>query len=298
MVQIPENPNSTIKEIDSITYPQDFREYLSMSDIGNTCPRSMWMSFRWCSDIEIEAKGKRIFERGDIEEERIIRDLKSVGCKVFRLDEDGNEIDLVGTKEEKQEELVGFAGHSKGHPDGRVRLLIEAPKTDHLLEVKSAKEKYYNQFLKEGLRKTWPKYYDQMQRYMGEMKLKRGYFIVCNKNTEDRAAERVYFDKERYNLLLEKEQGIIMSEYIPTKPFQPSHYECRYCNHRFSCHSEFYEKFEQAQPIKRTCRTCKFVDLGEDGKWFCSAQDDKELSKQDQLNACPMYKLGIYPEED
>ncbi len=297
MVAIPQVEKTTITEMDKKVVVSPLRPYLSMSNIGHSCTRAMWMSWRWCSDKVDDARGARILERGKLEEQRIIRDLKGVGVEVFRV-EGNKEIEMFGLPDEPQEELIGFAGHAAGHPDGRVRGLIEAPKTVHLLEMKTAKADNFKKFEKDGLKVAFPAYYDQMIRYMGHMKLERGYFIMTNKDNEERKAERVYFSPERYDQLLERERNVIMSPYIPIAPFAPTWFECRYCMHRFSCHYEYYQKHGEEKLPNKNCRTCKFVDLSEGGKWSCSMQDDKELSTEEQRVGCGSYKLGIYPEKE
>ncbi len=298
MVLIPEKKNTTLSKIEEIKVVSEQRSYLSMSDIGNDCFRAMWMNFRWCSEDILSAKTIRIFARGDLEESRVVSYLKAAGVYVYKQwEEDGEKLPLTGAVGEEQEELIGFAGHAKGHPDGRCIGVIEAPKTPHLLEIKTMNDKYFKILLKCKLQTANPTYYDQMQRYMGEMKLTRGLFVAVNKNDEEIYIERVYFNKERYKALCEKERAVILSEFIPTKEFKPTWYKCRWCKHRFACHREFYDKFGEGKDPQANCRTCKHVDLGDDGKWFCSKMDDKELTVKSQRIGCSMYKLGIYPEE-
>lgn len=284
MVLIPEPENTTENAIESIETDQIGRSYLSMSSIGNECIRALWMGFRWCTKSTITARTKRIFNRGDIEEARIITDLKSVGIEVYRMEGD-KKIELFGTIGEKQHELTGFAGHCKGHTDGECLGVIEAPKTPHLLEIKTMAEKYFKALKKEGLRASNPAYYSQFTMYMGYQKLMRTLFIATNKNDEHRHYERIKFDKPHYEHLQEKERNVILSEFIPKKQFKSTWFACRFCTHRYGCH--------HGAEIQKNCRTCKHVDLDMGGVWSCSLQSDKELSVEDQHKGCQLYNLGI-----
>lgn len=284
MVLIPEKENTTENAIESAETLQINRPYLGMSGIGNECIRALWMSFRWCTEEILSARTKRIFERGDIEEARIIKDLKSAGLEVYRWEGD-EKIELFGTPKEKQQEIIGFAGHVKGHTDGELLNVIEAPKTPHLLECKTMADKYFQQLKKSGVKKSNPVYYSQAQRYMGGCKLTRALFIATNKNDESRHYERIKFDKLHCENLIEKERNIVLSEFIPKKQFKQTWYLCRFCKHRYGCHHD--------APILKSCRTCKFVDLDNGGVWSCGEQNDNELSVEDQRKGCKVYKLGI-----
>lgn len=284
MVLIPEKENTTENAIESVEKVSVNRPYLGMSGIGNECVRALWMGFRWCTQETIPARVRRIFERGDLEEARIIRDLKSVGMEVYRWEGD-EKIELFGTPGEKQQEIIGFAGHAKGHTDGEVLGVIEAPKTPHLLEMKTMADKYFQKLLKLGVKESNPVYYSQCQRYMGGRKLKRTLLVVTNKNDETRKYIRIKFDQNHYDKLIEKERNVILSEFIPRKEFKQTWYLCRFCKHRYGCH--------HGAEILKSCRTCKFSDLGNDGEWSCSRQDDKILTVDDQRAACEVYQLGI-----
>lgn len=281
MVMIPENPNTTEFQIESRKEISVPRPYLGMSGIGSECLAKLWYDFHWANYDEYIARVKRIFARGHLEEARIITDLKSVGVEVFRLDRHGNKIEMTGDVDEKQEEIVGFAGHAKGHPDGRCLRIIEAPKTEHLLEMKSMNEKYFKILLDKGLEEGFPVYYDQMQRYMDELKLKRGFFVATNKNTEARKYIRIKEDKEKQEELKKKEEIVILQE-MPFPPqFKSDFYKCGWCKHYNTCH------FKKAPEMN--CRTCRYSDILDEGRWSCSLHNDKPLTVKMQLKGCDSY---------
>lgn len=281
MTLLPVNTKTTEYQIENKKYGgKKPRPYLGMSSIGIECLRSQWFTWHWAKESKVPARVQRIFNRGHAEEEEIIKDLKSIGIQVFRRD--GDEIiDLTGAVGEEQEAIIGFQRHAEGHPDGRLLGVIEAPKTEHLLEMKTMKDSKFQQLKEQGLRKAFPVYYDQMQKYMGKMKLTRAMFIATNKDNQARCYIRVKFNKARYEVLEQREEAIIVSELPPPKQYEADHYKCNWCNHYQVCHLG-------AEP-RVNCRTCKHVDILPLGKWACSL-NNKNLSYRKQLRGCDKYK--------
>lgn len=286
MAKIPLGQNTTKNVIENAPPKKVWpgRPYLSMSGIGEECLRKLFFGFRWASVQIISPQLGRIFERGDLEEKRIITDLKKAGMEVFRL-EGEEHIPMTGEVGEKQEELVDNWGHERGHPDGRVLGLIEAPKTQHLLEMKTMNDSRWKAFVKSGVKDSNPKYFAQIQRYMRKMKLNRTLFIATNKNNEQREYERIDLDANFADDLKKKATDIILSIDPPTKQFSRSWFECKSCNHFGVCHDN--------QAPEKSCRSCEKVDLAKDGKWICTYKEDKELSLEEQQKGCYAYKRAF-----
>lgn len=288
MAKIPLGQNTTKSVIENAPAQKRWpgRPYLSMSGIGEECLRKIFFGFRWASPQFITPQLDRIFERGDIEEKRIITSLKSVGIEVFRLHEDGKtHVEMTGEIGEQQEELVDNWGHEKGHPDGRVLGVIESPKTVHLLEMKTMNDSRWKNFVKNGVKISDPKYFAQIQRYMRKMKLTRTLFIATNKNNEQREYERVELDPSFADDLKNKARDIILSIDPPTKQFSRSWYNCKMCSHFGVCHD--------GDAPEKSCRSCQHVDLAKDGKWICTYKEDKDLSLEEQMKACYAYKRAF-----
>jgi hypothetical protein len=284
MAKIPENPNTTKHLLDS-TMPESKgdgpRLYLGMSSIGDPCARKLWYSFRWASSGSHTPRTLRIFERGDLEEARVITALKRIGIECFRRDEYGEKVEITGAVGEEQEEIIGFAGHAKGHPDGRCLGVVESPKTEHLLEIKTMNDAGFKKLVKEGLKKSKPVYYSQVQVYMARLKLKRTLHITVNKNDEEYYIERVKFDEDHAKDMERREQDIIMSDIPPIKEFPKVWYACKMCNHYNVCQ-------EQAPP-NVNCRSCANVEMEIDGVWKC-AINSEQLNKAKQLAGCSSYR--------
>lgn len=273
------------------------RPYLGMSGVGEPCSRRLYYGFHWTSPRrKLTARTKRIFRIGNLFERMMIDELKDNGMEVYRITPEGERVDLTGDTEELQETLVGFGGHEIGHCDGRIKGVQEAPKTEHLLELKTMAEKYFKSVKEKGVSVSHPEYYAQCQKYMHKMKLTRAFFIAINKNTCELYIERIEYDKGIATELDRKAQDIIMATEPPPKHYLKGHFKCNFCEHNAVCH-------EEAEPLKN-CRTCEFSDLEEGGKWSCSnrravdmltkgkCEDEMEISLVRQEKGCKHYKRG------
>src|SRR5947209_1704100 len=92
--------------------------------IGTECDRALWYEFRRASPQEqITWRKRRIFERGNIEEDRLLELLSLIGCEVS----------------EQQARVRDVGGHLRGKIDAEALGIPEAPSTVHVIECKSSK---------------------------------------------------------------------------------------------------------------------------------------------------------------
>jgi hypothetical protein len=182
MVPIPRPTPSTLLAVqEAITNGHDDWESVGVpaGDIGVECDRQIWLNFRRASaPEEITWRKRRIFERGNIEEERLLDLLRLVGCEVWG----------------EQDRVRAVGGHLRGKIDGRVLGLLEAPKTEHIVECKSAKQEVFRKVAKDGVKKGKPEHYATFQFYMHGLGIDRVYYMMTNKNDEDLHFERVEYD--------------------------------------------------------------------------------------------------------
>lgn len=288
MPLLPINPNTTQSLIDKGFAEEGFgRGYMGMSGIGNPCLRALQLQFRMTKKSQIGHRLNRIFNTGHIAERFMIADLNRIGIETFyRFDAD-TKTPMTGAVGEKQEEIIGFAGHWKGHIDGRCLGVIEAPKTEHLLEMKTHNDKSFNAVKKDGVKRSKPMHYDQMTRYMSGTKLKRALYMAYNKNTSEYHFERVRYDPEHGAELKRKEQIVLMEE----NPFprigtgKPSWHECKFCGQKDIC-------FSRIEPA-RTCGTCEHRDVYDEGVFKCG-RNDKDLTWDDQVKGCDHHQIGVF----
>lgn len=245
------------------------RSYLGGSLIGEDCERKLWYFLRWVKKAVMEGRIYRLFETGNIEEDRLIKNLRDVGVKV--LDRDANN---------KQWSVSKFNNYLSGHFDGVLIGLPEAPKTWHLLEIKTMKESKFNLLKKHGVKKQFPTYFAQLQVYMGLSDLTRAAFFAVNKNTDEIYLERIKIEKKYYNGLIKRAQRIIFDNTIPSRITEdPTNYQCTFCDFKKVCHKiEFPDV---------NCRTCARFSFDVNGGCvpFCGRLN-KELTFTEQESAC------------
>lgn len=284
MAKIPDQRTTkNLIEMHDITN-NDPRPYLGMSSIGGDCERKLWYGFHFVNPEQSHSQRTgRIFSTGHRAEAFMIADLKRIGCEVYRW-VDGKKVELMGTeKTSEQDTCTDIAGHFSGHTDGEVLNVPEAPKTSHLLEMKTHNDKSFKDVVKNGVKKSKPTHWGQVQTYMHYRKLTRTLYIAYNKNDSDYYIERIVYDKDEALDYIRKASAIIMSEVPPACKFPKTWFSCKWCDYRDICH--------EGDAPAANCRTCDESDICNDGKWECGL-DGKELSKEAQLAGCEMYKIG------
>lgn len=245
---------------------------ISIGTLAEECERSLFYGFRWASPREkFTGQQIRLFATGNLEEERIVADLRSIGCEVVDLDEStGRQISVTACDK-----------HVRGKLDSEILGLPEAPASVHVGEFKSHNAKSFEALKKDKLKKSKPLHYGQLQTYMYLRGRERGIYVAVCKDTDEMYAERVHLDVEYVIRLLARAQRIIDATEPPPKlhkdPTAKMAFACGWCRHLGICH-------EQA-PARVNCRTCLFSAPVANGGWACS-RFSKPLSADEQAVGC------------
>lgn len=266
---MPKIPNQNLIEQaveHSYSIDAPLRPYLGYSIFANPCANYLWHTFRWTYKVQISPRVQRLFNRGHQEEPIIVADLERAGMPCRNVTQN-------------QIEVVGFMGHLKGHPDGDIINVPGAEKTEHNLEMKTAKDKKFKEFVKFGVQRSNPQYYGQSLAYMHHKKQTRTLFVITNKDTDYRHYERLHHDEEEFQRLEERACDIILSP-VPMKKIseRPEWHVCRYCNAANVCHGN-------AQPLKG-CRTCQHSVLHPKGEWHCTEYPGNPIPVDFQRVGC------------
>lgn len=247
------------------------RGYLGWSQIGERCRRQLWYSFRLAKKSQVEGRIARLFDTGHREEERVIQELRDIGCTVYAFDPNTG----------RQYGVSSHGGHFKGHLDLVALGLPEAPKAYHLVDVKTIKLKKFDQLLKDGMQKMYPKYWSQAHGYMGLQGLDRAMFIFICKDDDRIHCEQFPFDKAQFDKDMAKALDIIKCNEPPERiSNDASWFECKFCNFHSVCHS--------TEAPEVNCRTCAHSTPNldaQDAKWTCERQC-KPLTFQEQQSGC------------
>ena len=273
MAKLPINTNTLQYQLDHMTYPIKRRgKRLGMAQLGEECKRKLWYSFRWATvKTRLEGRAKHIFGLGDAIEEQIVMALKQLGIEVF----------------DQQQGFAGFSGHAYGYIDGKLLGVPEAPKTIHLLEAKSMKDKFFKKLIRLGLQATYPKHVSQCQRYMAANKLDRCIYIAYNKDTSEIHVIRLRADKAKQQDALRVEMEVIFAEEPPEQRYDgPKNYGCTFCDHKDTCWN--------GVPMEKSCRSCIHIELEEAGEWSCQHPavigSDRMLSFEAQQIGCERWR--------
>ena len=79
MTAIPSPINSTVAAIYrgyEERSGEELRPHLGASQIGHPCSRALWYGFRWALAKDFDGRMLRLFETGQLVENRLIRDLR------------------------------------------------------------------------------------------------------------------------------------------------------------------------------------------------------------------------------
>jgi hypothetical protein len=245
------------------------RGYLGWSQIGEPCTRALWYSFRWAESGETDGRVLRLFDTGHREEARLLQELKDCGMKVYDRDPTGGQFGVSS---------VG--GHFRGHLDAIVEGLPEAPKTPHLVDVKTIKAKKFDELLKKGMRELYPKYWAQGHGYMGKMDLKRAAFIFVCKDDDRIRVERFEYDPAEFKKYEDRATFIVTSATPPARMSEdPAWFECKFCAYQPICHG--------VRAPQVNCRTCAHSTprLDGDARWACEKYEC-DLPIENQRTGC------------
>lgn len=257
MAALPEPIHTTVARIYQ-AYENDAddgnRPHLGASLIGHACERFLWMTFRWVDAKKFPGRMLRLFETGQLEEARFVRNLRRIGIEVHDVTPDG-----------KQWRVSDLGGHFGGSMDGAGVGFPEAPKAWHVLEFKTHNDKSFADLVKNAVQKAKPQHYAQMQVYMGLTGMERAFYLAVNKNTDELYGERVDFDPVEFAKLKARAERVINANEPPLRcSNDPSWYVCKMCDFHEHCHGE-------AAPAVN-CRTCAHAtpEMDGDARWSCA----------------------------
>lgn len=199
------------------------RTHLGLSQAGHECKRFLWFTHRGEHGKEIEGRVLRLFQLGNMLEDQVVDDLRACGLLVHGS--------------QRPVEFTQNGVRLVGHIDGIVSGLVEAPKTPHLFECKSASKKKFEELLKLGSYEAWNEQYRwQVQFYMLGLRLKRAAAFVYCKDDSRLYMERIRMDKEA---TVEKLNSVFEAITSPIAPDRlcprADFYKAKFCDFHALC---------------------------------------------------------------
>jgi hypothetical protein len=252
---------------------EQHRSHLGASIIGRQCGRELWYSFHWAHHEQPEARMLRLWNRGHLEEGRVIALLRMIGVVVHQHGPDG-----------KQIRVSDHNGHFGGSSDAVLQLVPDIPDRPLLGEFKTFNDKTFEELLRKGVRDAKPEHHVQMSIYMRKLGLEWALYVAVNKNTDAIHAELVELAPHVADAHLLRAGHIINSPSPPAKINQSaSYYVCRFCDMKAVCHN--------GTPVAVNCRTCVHARIADAGQWGC-ALHNVVISKEVQRTGCSSYNVN------
>jgi hypothetical protein len=247
------------------------RPHMGASLLGHPCDRWLWLSFRMAVVEKFPGRILRLFRRGQNEEAQVVSDLRAIGLNVQK----------TGTNQAR----VDFGCHVSGSIDGIIESGVpEAPKTPHVLEIKTHAKKSFDDLVKVSVEKSKPMHYVQMQMYMAGVKADRALYVAVCKDDDRIHTERVKLDKAVAQKAIDRGHRLVKSERMPPPlSTDPTWFECRFCAAHEFCHKTQLTK-------EVNCRTCTNSTAREDSTWHCE-QYDVTLDFENQKAGCEAHVL-------
>jgi hypothetical protein len=255
------------------------RPYLGISQIGESCARKMWYRFRWVAQETFDALTLKRFEDGHRTEDLLAARLRAVpGIQLTTLQPNG-----------QQWEVIGANPHIKGHLDGGVLGLLQAPATWHVFEAKCVGEEQLQKLSKaielhgekQALRAWNRVYWAQALVYMWLTGMERHYLVASAPGGRGRPVTvRTESDPIEAARFLIRAERVVESQEPLERIGGPTYYECRWCAFQEQCHGGEWSA--------RNCRTCLHSTPMQDGTWLCQRWG-RHLSTEEQRQGCPTH---------
>lgn len=213
------------------------RNYIGASFIGHQCDRFIYYSYHNAPHAPIDWKGAFAIQNGHADEIVLANRLRMVEGIVLETE------DLNG----KQFGFSKFNGKYKGHYDGKITGLIQAPKTKHIWEAKSCNEKKFNNLKKcieekeeKDSLEAWDKiFYAQAVVYMEEEKVERHYLTACMPGVRDIISVRTHRNSNYAKFLEAKAERIIETKSAPQRIGENrDFFVCKFCKFSDFCWSD------------------------------------------------------------
>ena len=237
MVKIPHHGDPTLeamyKEIEK--EPRQKRDYLGASLIGNPCARQIYYQYNGYECEPFSAETLMNFADGHRTEDLTAERLRLVdGVELITHDQSGSQLGFSALN-----------GKFKGHYDGIITGILQAPKTPHIWENKCSAEKKFNEFVKckekyggKDALKNWNEnYWVQAQIYMHYGGADRHYLTLARAGGRGYDSCRTDYSPEVAARYIDRADKIINARSEPPRISEKKDFWiCRFCDFKKVCH--------------------------------------------------------------
>lgn len=274
---------------------EEKRGYLGASIIGAKCERYLWYIFRECAVEKFDGRMLRLFDNGNCEEARMIKDLQAIGCEVYPVNPDTQE----------QWAFTALGDHFSGHLDGIAQNVPSddprTTRTTYVAEFKTHNKRSFDDLKAMGVKRSKPKHYAQMQVYMHKMGIKKALYLTVHKDTDELYVEMVEYDQDEAEILMLRAKRIITAPEPPPRYSEDRNtFECCYCCANSICWGNPNLKHPMDALPWLSCRQCSHAspDIERPGAaWYCGPPDGCHAI--DTNKPCEHYAFipNLLPEE-
>lgn len=214
---------------------QPARNYLGASRLGEDCARKLFYEYTKAPSQGFNGKTYRIFDFGHDAEERVAANLRYAGFELKTHKDDGSQFGF-GTA--WKDGIARISGHIDGVLLGGP---IDLP-YPLLWENKALGNKSWNKTVTEGVKKSKPVYYAQMQIYNAYLELPNGsLFTAINRDSGELFFELVPFDPEAAQKASDRGVKVISATQasdLPRVAKDSTDFRCRFCSYSELCWKE------------------------------------------------------------
>lgn len=209
------------------------------------CERALWYEMKqYPSDRPFPPFLYRIFSMGHKAEDIVAENLRLAGFNLITHDANGNQYGFALAHDPE-------TGHPrfKGFCDG---IVVDGPariggdkdgldmRYPFLWENKAVNDSKFNKFLAEGVERSHPQYYAQMQVYMNFLNLYQnpGLITFLNRETGDVRVEFVRFNQKHAQAILDRAARVVEAQGPLVLERAAKDYEkvpCKFCEYRTQC---------------------------------------------------------------
>lgn len=247
------------------------RPHIGASLIGHPCDRWIWLAFRWAVQPQFPGRILRLFRRGQMEEATIVDDLRAIGMDV---------------RTSRQQARVEFGSHVSGSIDAIIESGVpESTKNRHIAELKTHNLKSFNDLEKNGVNKSKPAHFVQMQIYMHGTKIDQALYVAVCKDDDRIYTEVVRYEKDIAQRYIDRGHRLALEDRMPPPlSNDPSWYQCKFCDAHEFCHETKTTKHVN-------CRTCAHSTAKVDSTWRCERHEADGIPVEFQRHGCESHVL-------
>lgn len=226
------------------------------------CERALWFEMKqYKSDRPFPAFLYRIFSMGHTAEQIVAENLRLAGFELITHDPQGKQFGFaIGYDSE-----TGQARY-KGFCDGVVtngpeRIGTETDnitlKYPFLWENKAVNDKKHDRFVSEGLEKSHPVYYAQMQQYLNFLNLYQnpGLITMLNRNTGELRPEFIRFNQRHCQAIIDRAARIIEAKgplVLERAADDYTKIPCKWCDYQSHCKAAEQNQSQSGQNLTQS----------------------------------------------